>query len=100
MQVGLEFGTLLGWFLVDFESKLGGKLRPSWHQNHENYGPKTMSKNHQNSGAAGVTQEVDLLAPKNPFGSSNPEVQRSQRVQGPFIALETVHFGPQGNGGG
>ena len=47
MQVGLEFGGLLGRFLVDFGSKLGGKLRPSWHQNQKNEGPKTMSKKHQ-----------------------------------------------------
>ena len=33
MQVGLEFGPLLGRFLVDFGAKLGGKLEPSWHQN-------------------------------------------------------------------
>ena len=33
MQVGLEFGTLLGRFLVDFGTNLGAKLEPSWHQN-------------------------------------------------------------------
>ena len=44
MQVGLAFGTLLGRFWVDFGSKLGGKLGPSWHQNAKNEGPKTMSK--------------------------------------------------------
>ena len=33
MQVGLEFGPLLGWFFVDFGPKLGAKLEPSWHQN-------------------------------------------------------------------
>ena len=44
MQVGLEFGPLLGRFLVDFGSKLGGKLRPSWHQNPNNEGTKTMTK--------------------------------------------------------
>ena len=32
MQVGLEFGPLLGRFLVDFGTKLGGKLDPSWFQ--------------------------------------------------------------------
>ena len=44
MQVGLGFGALLERFLVDFGAKLGGKLDPSWHQNLENWGPKTMSK--------------------------------------------------------
>ena len=33
MQVGLEFGPLLGRISVDFGAKLGGKLDPSWHQN-------------------------------------------------------------------
>ena len=44
MQVGLGFGALLGRFLVDFEANLVGKLEPSWEQNRENEGPKTMSK--------------------------------------------------------
>ena len=52
MQVGMAFGALLGRVLVDFESKLGGKLDPSWHQIRENWGTKTMSKSHRNSGAA------------------------------------------------
>ena len=52
MQVGLEFGSLLGRFSVDFGSKLGGKLMPSWYQNRKNEGPKTMSKNHQKNGDA------------------------------------------------
>ena len=47
MQVGLGFGTLFGRFLLDFGTKLAGKLEPSWDQNRENWGPKTMSKNHQ-----------------------------------------------------
>ena len=42
MQVGLEFGALLGRFLVDFGAKLGGKLDRSWHQNLKKLGPKTM----------------------------------------------------------
>ena len=33
MDVGLGFGCLLGRFLVDFGTKLGGKLGSSWHQN-------------------------------------------------------------------
>ena len=37
MQVGLEFGTLLGRILVEFGAKLGGKLDPSWHQNPEKF---------------------------------------------------------------
>ena len=53
MDVGLDFGGLLGRFLVDFGSKLGAKLRSSWHQNRKNEGPKTMSKNHQKNGDAG-----------------------------------------------
>ena len=54
MQVGFEFWTPLGRFLVDFEPKLGGKLEPSWHQNKENRGPKKMIKNYEKSGAATV----------------------------------------------
>ena len=44
MQVGFEVGPLLGRILVDFGAKLGGNLDPSWHQNPEKMGPKTMSK--------------------------------------------------------
>ena len=52
MQVGMDFGWLLDRFLMDFEPKLGVKLGPSWHQNRRKWGTKTMSKNHQKSGAA------------------------------------------------
>ena len=45
MDVGLGFGCLLGRFLVDFGTKLGGKLEPSWHQNPIKWDTKTMSKN-------------------------------------------------------
>ena len=44
MQVGMDSGWLLERFGIDFGSKLGGKLGPSWHQNLKNGGPKTMSK--------------------------------------------------------
>ena len=33
MDVGMDFGGLLGRFLKDFKTKLGGKLGPRWHQN-------------------------------------------------------------------
>ena len=36
MQVGLEFGALLGQIWVDFVPNLGAKLGPSWHQNRKN----------------------------------------------------------------
>ena len=52
MDVGMDLGRLLDRFLVDFGTKLGGKLRPSWHQNLKNEGSKMMSKNHQKSGDA------------------------------------------------
>ena len=45
MQVGLGFGPLLERFLMNFDAKLGGNLDPTWHQNEENRGLKTMTKN-------------------------------------------------------
>ena len=45
MDVGMGFGWLLGRFLVDFGTKLGGKLGSSWHQNPIKWDTKTMSKN-------------------------------------------------------
>ena len=42
MQDGRGFGSLLGRIWVDLAAKLGGKLDPSWHQNPEKRGPKTM----------------------------------------------------------
>ena len=46
-------GRLLERFWVDFGSKLGGKLGPSWHENLKNGGPKTMSKNELKKMSAG-----------------------------------------------
>ena len=45
MDVGMDIGRLLGRFLVDYGTILGGKLAPSWHQNLKKEGTKTMSKN-------------------------------------------------------
>ena len=45
MRSGMDLGGLLERFGVDFSSKLGGKLGPSWHKNLKNEGTKTMSKN-------------------------------------------------------
>ena len=45
MDVGMDVGGLLDWFLIDFGTILGGKLAPSWHQKQKNEGAKTMSKN-------------------------------------------------------
>ena len=54
MQDGLVFGSLLARIWVDFGAKLGGKLGPSWHENHENRGSKTMSKKQSKKGSAGT----------------------------------------------
>ena len=45
MDVGVGIGRLLDRLLVDFETMLGGKLAPSWHQNPKIEGTKTKSKN-------------------------------------------------------
>ena len=63
----MHLGWLLERFLEDFGVKLGVKLEASWHQNRRKWGTKTMSKNHQKSGAAVVRKgtRVNLvLAPK------------------------------------
>ena len=52
MQVGMDFGSLLDRFLVDFGPKLGVELGSSWCQNRRKWGTKTMSKNNQKSGDA------------------------------------------------
>ena len=44
MEVGMDVGRLLDRFLIDFGTVLGGKLAPSWHQNLQKHGTKTMSK--------------------------------------------------------
>ena len=38
MDVGMDVGRLLDWFLIDFGTVLGGKLAPSWHQNQKKRG--------------------------------------------------------------
>ena len=58
MQVGLEFGPLLGRFLVDFGSKLGAKLGASWHQNPNNEGTKTMTKKGMQNVHAGACESM------------------------------------------
>ena len=66
MDVGLGFGWLLDRFLVDFGTKLGGKLEPSWHQNLIKWDTKTMSKDwSKNEGVEGREgdQETWGLAP-------------------------------------
>ena len=45
MEVGMDLGWPLDYFLVDFGTILGGKLAPSWHQNQKKEGTKTKSKN-------------------------------------------------------
>ena len=89
MQVGLEFGPLLGRFLVDFGSKLGGKLRPSWHQNPENEGTKTMTKKGMQKGAAtnpawgGAPYNQSIKHPKTtPWA-----LEHSPRAQGPVADM-------------
>ena len=45
MQVGLEFGALLGRFLVDFGAKLGAKLDPKSIKNRSKNDVEKMSEN-------------------------------------------------------
>ena len=71
MQVGMEFGTLLGWIWVDFGSKLGAKLEPSWHQNPKNRTPKKHQKNDkkvepQRSGRKAVLWPLKILQSRVP----------------------------------
>ena len=44
MRFGMDLGRLLDRFGMDFGSKLGGKLQPTWDQNRKNDGTKTMSR--------------------------------------------------------
>ena len=98
MQVGMDFGWLLDRFLMDFEPKLWVKLEPSWHQNRRKWGTKTMSKNHQKSGAAGGRKWYangprwfGVLAPKESLWDRILEYKRKangprntpSRAQGP-----------------
>ena len=43
MRFWMDLGRLLERFWVDFGSKLGGKLRPSWHQNPTKSDTKTIA---------------------------------------------------------
>ena len=44
MDVGMDVGTLLDRFLVDFGAMLGGKMGPSWHQNPKKWVPRRCQK--------------------------------------------------------
>ena len=79
MQVGLEFGPLLGRFLVDFEPKLGAKLGPSWHQNLKNRTPENHQKNDQKKVTRGsrgesVSWPLRILQTQVPQGPRDPGV--------------------------
>ena len=96
MQVGLDFGALLGRFWVDLVPKLGGKLDPSWYQNLKNWGPKTMSKKSSKKGGArwsGKIKKFGLAAPKNPSGISKTTIPGSQE---PIQALLHSTIVPRG----
>ena len=83
MQVGLEFGSLLGRILVDSGAKLGGKLDPSWHQNPEKRGPKTMSKIvHKNHSEKSMQPEAP--------GCSEPLLGSLKRLDADIQSLYTV----------
>ena len=56
MRFWMHLGWLLERLLVDFGSKLGVKLEPSWHPNRRKWDTKTMSTNHQKSGDARVRE--------------------------------------------
>ena len=79
---------------MDFSSKLGGKLGPSWHQNLENKDPKTMSKKELKKMNAGsrnscVPEEggsLKSIHPEAPWGTS--------------LGILSLHFVPKGHGGG
>ena len=91
----MHLGWLLDRFLEDFGVKLGVKLEPSWHQNRRKWGTKTMSKNHQKSGAAVVRSgpQVNLvLAPKNILS------QGPQGTEGKTWALGTLPYRARGPG--
>ena len=96
MQVGFEFGALLGRIWVDFGTELGGKLEPSWHQNLKKWDTEKSSKN-EHAGRVpanpepGVCWPLRILQPQGPQG---PEA-RSPGVQGTLTSLTTLHFVPE-----
>ena len=51
VDVGIDFGGLLGRFLEDFGTKLGGFLGPRWHQNLKKRDTKTVFKKNIKLGA-------------------------------------------------
>ena len=59
MDVGMDVGRLLEWFLVDFGTILGGKLAPSWHQNQKK---KWVPKRSQKMRGKKGLQEARVLA--------------------------------------
>ena len=84
-------------FWVDFGSKLGGKLGPSWHQNLKNGGPKTMSKKVWQKVHATSRDFTQLHAGKGWVGPYKPLVQS---LQGAAVGHQALHIVPQGHGGG
>ena len=72
MQVGLDFGPLLGQFLVDLGAKLGGKLDPSRHQIPEKRDPKTISKIcNKNGSKKSMRQELARPVPVDSWSRKN-----------------------------
>ena len=103
MQVGMDFGSLLDRFLIDFGATLGAKLGPSWHQNLRKWCTKTMSKNHQKSGAArvrgghaGGPQWSGVQAPKESL--RDPLILEYKSTRGKLSALGTLPYRARGPG--
>ena len=89
MQDGLGFGSLLARIWVDLAAKLGGKLDPSWHQNLENWGPKTMSKKWSKNR---VPRKIGNRVPgpkEIPSGSLKPQYQGPRDPRNPHIPYYT-----------
>ena len=89
MQVGLEFGPLLGRFLVDIGVKLGGKLDPSWQQN-----PKKGSQNDANKMIQKMLQKSHLSCASCATQGGGVPINHSNLLQDQLQWTLDMHFVP------
>ena len=89
----------LGPILGRFWDQVGGKMKPSWHQNLKNRGPKTMSRNMHENDPKKVMQGCAVLRKVvRAGGGSVPTISQSNSPT--VMGIGTLHFVPWGHGGG
>ena len=92
MQVGLEFGTLLGRICVDFWVQVGRQVGAKLAPKSERIGYRKINQKIIEIKSCKAGKTAGVLAPKNPSGISKTTIPRVPGTRGHSGALETLHY--------